>query len=66
VVLTSGSEEEIEIRASAVCVVEEMKELLKGKGKEVKSVEVDWFLWEEGERNCRKIGKHHRVATIYY
>ena len=40
--------EEAEIRAGTVVAVEEMKEYLRGKGKEVKSIELDWFLWQRG------------------
>jgi hypothetical protein len=34
--------------------------------KNIKSIEVDWFLWEEGEKNLKNIVNHHRTLTIYY
>lgn len=64
--LLSGSDEEIEIRSASVTVVEKIKEYLESLGKNVKSIEVDWFLWEEGERNLSSILNHHRTLTVYY
>ena len=40
---------ECELRASCVVVVEKIKEYLHSQGQtEIKSCEVDWFLWERG------------------
>jgi hypothetical protein len=41
--------EEAEIRASSVVAVEKIKDYLLSKGKQVKSIELDWFLWQRGE-----------------
>lgn len=30
------------------------------------SVTLDWWLWEEGERNISAHRPHHRTLTIYY
>ena len=69
VTLQSGSEEEVEIRAHSVVAVEKMKLILNAgreESKKVKSIEVDWFLWEEGEKNLKEILPHHRTLTMYY
>lgn len=64
--LLSGSPEEIQIRAASVTIVEKIKEFLQNQGKNVKSIQVDWFLWEEGEKNLTNICNHHRTLTVYY
>eukprot|EP00887_Chlorella_sp_A99_P005463 scaffold1.g5463.t1 len=33
---------------------------------EVLSLAVDWWLWEEGERNIARHRPHHRIRTVYY
>lgn len=47
-----------------------MKNILERKdkkNKKINSIEVDWFLWEEGEINLKNgIVNHHRTMTIYY
>lgn len=30
------------------------------------SIEVDWWLWEQGEKNRRSHRPHHRTLTVYY
>ena len=62
-----GGEYEVEIRAATVMAVEGIKKYFKeGKGRDVLSIEVDWFLWEEGEKNLKTLRPHHRVLSIYY
>ena len=51
-ILTSR-EAEVELRAATVVVVEELVEELKKRGKEVLSIEVDWFLWQFGEARLK-------------
>lgn len=64
--LSSGSEEEVEIRAVTVQVVERLRHALRGKGLDILSVEVDWYLWGLGERQRLAIEPHHRVLSIFY
>ena len=64
----AGSAEEVEIRAATVVAVERLKEEIRGMGREMSSVEIDWYLWERGEKlelegGC---GKHHKTRTIFY
>ncbi len=63
--LPKASREEIEIRAATVWAIEYLKEALKRKGKELRSFEIDWLLWNES-----KLGKlrlpHHRTETWFY
>jgi len=71
--LSAGSEEEVEIRAATVQAVEQIMKTWNEGGKEggreggrVMSVEVDWLLWQEGEKAKEKLPPHHRTLTIFY
>lgn len=62
-----GSEEEVEIRAATVQAVEGLREELAGMGRPgVKSVLLDWLLWQEGERLKDELPPHHRTRTVFY
>ncbi|MQM10217.1 hypothetical protein Taro_043109 [Colocasia esculenta] len=63
--ITSGSEEEIELRACSVHAVEKMRELLELKfGKQVLSIDIDLWLWSFGIQTPSM--PHHRTLSIYY
>ncbi|XP_077233788.1 uncharacterized protein LOC143876060 isoform X2 [Tasmannia lanceolata] len=63
--ISSGSEEEVEIRACSIYAVEKMKELIKTRaGKQVLSVELDLWLWSSGIQFTSL--QHHRTLSIYY
>lgn len=65
--VASGSIEEIEIRAATVEVVERMRAILEKSHRiRVKSLEIDWWLWQKGEQMRHDIKPHHRTMTIYY
>lgn len=62
-----GSEEEIEIRACAVDVVERLVESLRARGTTVTSMGLDYVLWNRGQEKHYKQSKpRHRTRTIYY
>ncbi|KAK6125246.1 hypothetical protein DH2020_040990 [Rehmannia glutinosa] len=63
--ISSGSEEEVELRACSVHAVEEIREQIHRKtGKQVLSVELDLWLWAFGVK-CSSL-QHHRTLSIYY
>jgi hypothetical protein len=69
--LPSGSEEEVEIRACTIQAVEHIRAALQDKhGREKSSlphsVQLDWFLWEKGERQREHSPPHHRTITTFY
>lgn len=64
--LAKDSPEEIEIRAGMLWGVELLRHTLSGLGRELTSVQTDWFLWESSQRNFKGIKPYHRVRTIYY
>ena len=61
-----GSKEEVEIRAATIQSVEQIRNLLESKGKKFMSIQVDVYLWEEGEKIKDKIEPHHRTLSIFY
>ena len=64
--LPHGSKEEIEIRAATIQTVEKIKKILKENNREVMSIEVDVYLWEEGEKIKDQVAPHHRTLSIFY
>ena len=64
--LAHGGKEEVEIRASTIQAVEKIKNELAKKGKKVLSIEIDVYLWGEGEKLKDKILPHHRTLSIFY
>lgn len=77
--IPSGSEEELEIRAASILAVEQLKDaankLLQAQHQaedngtaeafQLLSIQLDWWLWQEGER-MRSEHPHHKTWTIYY
>jgi hypothetical protein len=65
--LLPHSIEEIEIRVNTIIAVEKIKDEFKKKyKKDVLSLEIDYLLWNEGERLRSTMKPHHRVLTIFY
>jgi hypothetical protein len=62
-----GSEAEIEIRACTIIAVEMLhKALIRLGVEDVIEIEIDWLLWQQGEKIKDEIAPHHRTLTIYY
>ena len=74
--LPAGCEEEVEIRASTVQVVQKLQVALvarrcsrEGGGSGARaplSVELDWALWNCGEQSLATLPPHHRTRTVFY
>ncbi|QDZ24427.1 queuosine salvage protein [Chloropicon primus] len=69
-VLEPGCPQEVEIRACTVraveMILEEMRRTFKDASLVPMSIELDWFLWKEGEKRRDVSDPHHRVLTIFY
>lgn len=65
-IINANSEQEIEIRLITVYVVELIKKALLNKNINLKSIEIDYMLWNEGEKLRNSIVNHHRTLTIFY
>ncbi|KAJ1484617.1 hypothetical protein T484DRAFT_1894016 [Baffinella frigidus] len=67
--IDAGCEEEVEIRALTIQAVEILTAVLRDKhAAPLIPIQVDWFLWEEGERLALagKLAPHHRTRTSFY
>jgi hypothetical protein len=63
----AGSDSEIEIRACALHVVEQLAEELQGTGHEVTPMQLDYILWNRGQRpEYKRARPRHRTRTVYY
>jgi hypothetical protein len=59
-----GGAEEVEIRALTVVAVEELRERLQRRGREILAFQVDWLLWNLAQE--RLSVPHHRTLTWAY
>jgi len=64
--LEAGSPEEVEIRANTIWAVELIRQELSQRGKELRSFEIDWILWNLSQKKEFKLKPYHRTATIFY
>lgn len=73
--VAAGGQEEVEVRAATVAAVERLRTALGARlaaeGQQaaaaaLNSVVIDWWLWEQGERNVAQHRPHHRCLTTYY
>jgi len=64
--LSSGGEEEIEIRAMSLWAVEALKKTFELSGKKVTGVWVDQWLWQLGQLEPFRNKPYHRCRTIFY
>uniref|UniRef100_A0A7S2UWC3 Queuosine 5'-phosphate N-glycosylase/hydrolase n=1 Tax=Fibrocapsa japonica TaxID=94617 RepID=A0A7S2UWC3_9STRA len=64
--IPAGSDMEIEIRAATIQAVEMLQHILEKNDVKLTSVEIDWLLWQEGEKLKENIQKHHKTRTMFY
>ncbi len=60
---------EVEIRACTVVAVEKIMDAIKRSGLNCKieyAFQVDWLLWQMGEKNLESLKPHHKVHSIFY
>ena len=61
-----GAREEVEIRACAVHASELIREALAAKGRKVRSIDIDYLLWNRGQQPEYKAHPRHRTKTVFY
>jgi hypothetical protein len=64
--ISSGSAEEVEIRAAALHAVELIVEELRNAGHEVTAMGLDYLLWNRGQQPYYKARPRHRTQTVFY
>jgi len=63
--LRPGDPAEVEIRAATVVAVERLREALHERGRPLRSIEVDWILWDRSQ-GLYPVRPYHRTRTIFY
>jgi Potential Queuosine, Q, salvage protein family len=61
--IAAGSREEMELRAVTIQAVEKARAALGGAWK---AVEVDWWMWQNGEARKAEYPPFHRTRTCFY
>jgi hypothetical protein len=64
--LPSGSEEEVEIRASTIDAVERIAAELRAAGRPTTAMQVDYLLWNRGLEGRYKVVPRHRTRSRFY
>ncbi len=64
--IAAGSEEEIEIRACAVHTAELLVDHLNALGRPTTAMQLDYLLWNRGQRPEYKAHPRHRARSIFY
>lgn len=57
---------ECEVRAATVQAVEQLSDAVRGQGRGMTSVELDWLLWQRGESQRLALRPHHRTLSVFY
>jgi hypothetical protein len=66
ILLAPGCTEEVEIRAHTIWVVEQIRQDLARHGKSLYSYEIDWLLWNLGQKDAfREKPYHLTLGTCY-
>jgi hypothetical protein len=63
--LRPGEPAEVEIRAATVVAVERLRDALAERGRPLRSIEVDWILWDRSQ-GLYPVRPYHRTRTIFY
>ena len=64
--IPAGSPEEVEIRAATIWGVEELRRALLAHGRRFDAYQLDWLLWDAGQRLGAGVRPYHRTRTISY
>ncbi len=64
--IPAGDPREVEIRAAMVWAVEYLRRGMAERRKVYKSYEIDWLLWNLGQKELAGMKPYHRTRTIFY
>jgi hypothetical protein len=66
ILIVAGNPEEVEIRANTIWAVELIRQELRRMGRNLRAFEIDWILWNLGQKREFKASPYHRTKTIFY
>ncbi len=64
--IPQGSPAEVEIRAHTIAAVDRLCAELRKKGIDIRPFEIDWILWNMGQKDKFRVKPYHRTVTIFY
>ncbi|MBI3925354.1 MAG: hypothetical protein HY319_07445 [Armatimonadetes bacterium] len=64
--IPAGEPREVEIRAAMIWAVEWIRQSLAARGAAHRAYEIDWMLWNQGQRPLAGERPYHRTRTIFY
>ncbi len=64
--IPAGDPREVEIRAGTIWAVEEIRRAVARRGRALTAAEIDWALWDLGQRLPAGTPPYHRTRTIFY
>jgi hypothetical protein len=64
--IPAGSEPEIEIRAATIWACELLRKSLAESGVSMTAMQIDWALWQAGQRASADDRPYHRTLTVFY
>ncbi|CAN5646436.1 hypothetical protein BH23CHL5_BH23CHL5_28050 [soil metagenome] len=64
--IAAGSAQEVEIRAATIWAVELVRQQLAERGRVTAAYEIDWALWQAGQRAAAEDRPYHRTVSWFY
>ena len=64
--LGAGGPEEVEIRTNSIWAIELIRRELNRMGERLHASEIDWILWNLGQKEDFRKRPYHRTVTIFY
>ena len=64
--LASRVDSGLELSFGSEVAVDALRQHLATRGVQLLAIEVDWLLWNEGERCIGEMAPHHKTLTVYY
>lgn len=66
VLISAGSQEEVEIRANTIWAIELMRKEIGKKIPDIKAIDIDSYLWLQGQKKSPDDKPYHLTRTIFY
>jgi hypothetical protein len=63
--IPAGSQKEVEIRASSIAAIEQIRDEMQRLGRNISTNELDWVLWVRAKATTFK-KPHHKTLTTFY
>jgi hypothetical protein len=64
--IPAGSEPEVEIRAATIWACELLRQALDESSASMTAMQIDWALWQAGQRASADDRTYHRTLTVFY